>query len=95
MGDGLYAEIYLRAGKTDEALAYLERMADRMTRPMEPPNPLLFAPEIAPGPEKLGWNREILMAVLRGLEKDACFEPLRGQERFGRLVELIQKQVQS
>ena len=95
MGDGLYAEIYLRAGKMEEALAYLERLADRMTGPMEPPNPLLFAPEIAPGPEKLEWNQEILMAALRGLETDACFEPLRKQECFQRLVELIRKQVQS
>ena len=35
------------------------------------------------------------MAALRGLETDACFEPLREQERFQRLVELIRKQVQS
>lgn len=86
---GMFAEVYLRAGKTEEALQYLESLAEKMTSQVEPPNPLLFAPAVAPGPEQLKWNREICMAILHGLEKDACFEELRGEERFQRLMRKI------
>lgn len=67
----------------------LERLADRMTERMDPPNPLVFAPSIAPEPEKLVINREIRQAILQGLEKDACFEPLRGRERFQVLLRKV------
>ncbi len=80
------AEVYLREQDTERALDYLERMSERLTRQQEPPNPLLFAPEIAPGPEKLKWSREFRQVILQGLKQDACFEPLRGNERFQTLV---------
>ncbi len=88
-GPGLFAEVYLRVGEQERALAYLEQLADQMTRRMDPPNPLVFGPAIAPGPEKLGWSREIKLAILQGLENDACFEPLRSQERFQVLVRKV------
>lgn len=34
-------------------------------------------------------NREIRQAILQGLEKDACFEPLRGRERFQVLLRYV------
>lgn len=89
IGVGLFAEIYLRSGKTEEALEYLEKLAEELTKEMEPPNPLLFAPAVAPKPEQLKWNKEIRMVILHGLEKDACFEPLRGDERFRKLTQKI------
>lgn len=89
MGAGLAAEVYLRVGEQEKALVCLERLADRMTERMDPPNPLVFAPSIAPEPEKLVINREIRQAILQGLEKDACFEPLRGRERFQVLLRKV------
>lgn len=89
MGAGLLAEVYLREGEQEKALKYLEQLADQAARRMDPPNPLVFAPAIAPEPEKLCWSREMKLAILQGLEKDACFESLRGQERFGALVEKV------
>ena len=86
---GLFAEVYLRAGKTKEALEYLEKLAEQLTKEMDPPNPLLFAPAIAPGPEQLKWSKEMRMVILHSLEKDACFEPLRGDERFRKLTQKI------
>lgn len=79
------AEVYLREKDTERALDYLEGMAERLTRQQEPPNPLLFAPEIAPEPEKLKWSRELKQVILQGLKKDTCFEPLRGNKRFQEL----------
>lgn len=89
LGAGLAAEVYLRGGEQEKALACLERLADQMTRRMDPPNPLVFAPSIAPDPEKLVISREIRLAILQGLEKDACYEPLRGRERFQALLRLL------
>lgn len=89
IGAGLFSEVYLRAGKTEEALKYLEQLAEQVTKQVEPPNPLLFAPAIAPEQSQLKWSKEIRLTILRGLEKDACFEPLRGEERFQRLTRKI------
>ncbi|MCM1119010.1 MAG: helix-turn-helix domain-containing protein [bacterium] len=86
MGSGVLAEVYLRIGRQEEALAYLEKLADQINDKMAPPNPLVFAPAIAPEPEKLEMSRELKLAVLQGLERDACFAPLRDQERFQQLV---------
>ena len=66
-------------GDTGKALDYLERLTDRLTSPVLPPNPLLFAPAIAP--KQTEWGREMRMVILRGLKQDACFEPLRQDER--------------
>ncbi len=84
MGADVLAEVYLRDGDTGKALDYLERLTDRLTSPVLPPNPLLFAPAIAP--MQTEWGREMRMVILRGLKQDACFEPLRQDERFRALV---------
>ncbi len=84
MGADVLAEVYLRDGDTGKALDYLERLTDRLTSPVLPPNPLLFAPAIAP--KQTEWGREMRMTILQGLKQDACFEPLRQDERFRALV---------
>lgn len=89
MGSGLLAEVYLRIGRQEEALAYLEKLADQINEQMAPPNPLVFAPAIAPEAERLEASRELKLAVLKGLEQDACFAPLRDQERFQKLVRKV------
>ena len=89
MGAGLSAEVYLRLGEQEKALEYLEQLADRISGQMDPPNPLVFAPAIAPETEKLKWSREMKLAILQGLEKDACFEPFRSLERFQTLVQRV------
>ncbi len=86
-GAGLSAEVYLRIGEQERALEYLEQLADQIAGQMAPPNPLVFAPAITP--KELTWSREMKLAILRGLEKDACFEPLRSLERFQALVQKV------
>lgn len=88
-GPGLFAEVYLRVGEQEKALAYLEQLADNMTRRMDPPNPLVFGSTFASKPENLEWSREIKLVILQGLENDACFEPFRSQERFQALVRKV------
>lgn len=43
MGAGVLAEVYLKAGRKETCLAYLEQLADRLTGGMTPPSPLLFS----------------------------------------------------
>ena len=88
-GAGLLAEVYLRIGEQEKALEYLEQLVDQMTRQMDPPNPLVFAPAITP--EKLEMSREMKLAILQGLEKDACFESLRSLERFRTLIQKVEE----
>lgn len=91
MEAGLFAEVYLRQGQREKALEYLEELTDRLTRPMDPPNPLLFEPAIAPVPEKLEITRELRMAILHGLETDEVMEPLREEMRFQALVHRLRE----
>lgn len=86
MGAGVLAEVYLRIGRKDEAYGYLERLVERASGQMDSPNSLLFAPAIAPSQEQLTVSSQMRLVFLQGLEKDACFEELRGEERFERLV---------
>lgn len=86
MGAGVLAEVYLRIGRKEEAYAYLERLVERAAGQMDAPNSLLFAPNVSPSSEKLTISREMRLVFLQGLEQDACFEELRGEARFQRLV---------
>lgn len=95
MGAGVLAEVYLREGRKQEALEYLEDLTDKLTGQMDSPNPLLFAPAIQPAPEKLQMNREMRMVCLCGLKQDACFEPLRGEERFQKLVLKLEQETEA
>lgn len=89
MGVGLFVEVYLRMGEQERALEYLEQMAERLAGQTPPPNPLIFSPAIAPEPEKREWSREMKLTILQALEKDACFEPLRGHKRFEAIVKKV------
>lgn len=86
MGAGVLAEVYLRIGRKEEAYGYLERLIERASGQMNPPNALLFAPAVATSRENLTVSSQMRLVFLHGLEKDACFEELRGEERFERLI---------
>lgn len=94
IGAGVLAEVYLRIGRKDEAYGYLERLIERALGRMDSPNSLLFAPAIAPSQEKLTVSRELRLVFLQGLEKDTCFEELRGEERFERLITKLKESLE-
>ena len=89
MGVALFAEVYLRMCEQERAFEYLEQMVEQLAGRMTPPNPLLFSPAIAPEPEKMEWSREMKLPILQALEKDACFDPLRGHKRFEAIVKKV------
>ena len=91
MGVGAVAEVYFQAGRKEECLEYLEQYVERLTEGMTPPSSLLFSPTIWPDMEqqKRAVGREMQMMVLHGLEKDACFDEIRGEARFQKLIEKL------
>lgn len=92
---GLFAEIFLEAGRKEECLTHLEQLVDGLLRPMESPNPLLFAPAITVSTEQPAATEEMRMTILHGLEKDDCFEELRSEERFQELIRRLKDSLQS
>lgn len=97
MGVGALAEVYLKAGRKEICLEYLEQLVDRLVEGLTMPNPLLFAPAFGPN----NWrqnptvSREMLLAILQGLEEDACFAKMRGEERFQGLVRRLKDCLES
>lgn len=85
-GAGAVAEIYLRLGMREEALEYLERFVERITEGPMPLNQALFSPTFSSEAMKSGFTRELRQVAINGLEHDACYEEVRGEERFQALV---------
>lgn len=83
---GAIAEVYLRLGMKEEALDYLERFTDRLTDGPAPLNQALFSPTFSGGAMQSGFTREIRLVVINGLEQDASYEELRGEERFQAMI---------
>ncbi len=86
IGVGALAEVYLRQGRREEALRALEEMAEGLAN-QTGPNPLLFAPAISAGMQQ---PKEFLMVCIRGLQTDECFETIRGEERFRKVMEKLE-----
>ncbi len=91
MRPGLFAEVFLRFGKAQKALEYLEELTENLEGEMAPPNPILFAPAVAPEPERRKPGRELRLVLLQGLQRDACFEEIRGEERFQKLLQRMER----
>ncbi len=94
IGAGVLAEVYLRLGRQEEAYCYLERLIERVTGEMDAPSELLFAPTVMPDAGNLSVSREMRLVFLQGLEKDVCFETLRGEERFQKLVARLRESLE-
>ncbi len=83
---GSIAEVYLRLGMKEKALTYLEKFTDRLTEGPAPLNEALFSPTFSGRVVQSGFTRELRLVVINGLEQDACFEDLRGEERFQAMI---------
>lgn len=83
---GAIAEVYLRLGMREEALDYLERFTDRLTEGPAPLNQTLFSPTFSSEAMQSGFTRELRLVAIKALEQDACFEELRGEERFQAMI---------
>lgn len=83
---GAIAEVYLRLGMKEETLDYLERFTNRLTDGPMPFNQALFSPTFSAERIQSGFTREFMQVIINGLEQDACFEELRGEERFQAMV---------
>ena len=88
MGHGVMAEVCLRLGREEEALEQLEKLAENLTGQAVPPNQALFFPAFSLE-TTMPMSEEIKQIMLADLKQDTCFEPLRGTERFQRILERL------
>lgn len=88
MGHAVMAEVCLRLGREKEALEHLEKLAENLTGHPVPPNQALFFPAFSPE-TTVPLSEEFRQIVLTGLQQDACYEPLRGTERFQKILERL------
>lgn len=88
MGHGVMAEVCLRLGRDEEALEHLEKLAEHITGQPVSPNQALFFPAFSPA-TTMPLSEEFRETMLTGLKQDDCFEPLRGTERFQRILERL------
>lgn len=88
MGHAVMAEVCLRLGREEQALEHLEKLSENLTVQPVPPNQALFFPAFSPE-TTVPLSEEFRQITLKGLKQDACFKPLRGTERFQRILERL------
>ena len=88
MGHAVIAEVCLRLGREEKAIEHLEMLAEHLTGQPVPPNPALFFPAFSPE-TTVPLSEEFRQITVTALKQDACYEPLRGTERFQRILERI------
>ena len=94
MGAAVIAEVYLRLGRKEEALGYLEEFTERLVKGMNLPDQTLFYPAFSPETMQLQPGIEIRQGVLKGMEKDDCLAELRGEERFQIMIRKLRESLQ-
>ncbi len=91
VADGIFAELYLRVGKKQEALESLSRYVERINGNMLTPNPLLFSPTIKTAGETREFSNEMKQIFLRGLLEDKELAELREMPEFKEIVEKVKE----
>ncbi len=91
MGAGVIAEVYLRLGRKQEALDYLEEFMERLIRGVNLPNQTLFYPAFSAEKMQLQPCVEIRQSVLKGMEQDDCLSELRREERFQSMMKRLRE----
>lgn len=93
MSDSFLLEIYMRAGRTDEALDSLQHIVDAFTSPIKLPNPLLFSEMLKEREEGQEYPREFKKMLLTKLKEEEAFAKFRGDERFKKAMEKLNKSI--
>lgn len=78
--DGLFLEVYLRAGRLEEAADRLDRYVDAMLGRASAPAPVLFSPGVE-AQEKPASSRELRVLLLKQLEEEEQYRPVLNCEK--------------
>ena len=75
ISEGLFLEVYLRAGRWEEAADWLDRYVDTMLGTVEFPKPGLFSPGVETE-RKPASSREMLLLLLKQLQEETVYQPV-------------------
>lgn len=89
LNEGLFAEIYMRAGQTERSLECILKMVKAACGTVQMPNPLLFSSMVQDKKERPAMSKEIRMMLLKGLENEEGYADFREDERFLEAVRLL------
>lgn len=94
MDCGLYAEIYMRAGQKEKSLECILEMVKAACGTVQIPNPLLFA-NMAEGKntDRPAMTKEFLKLLLKGLQEEERYAPLREDARYLEAVRLLEERL--
>ena len=89
MSDGIFAEVFLRAGEKEPALDSIVRFVDAVTGQAMLPNPLLFSAAVKVKEGREAASKEMRQMILEGLLTDEAVAEIREDERFQEAVNVL------
>ena len=89
MSDGIFAEVFLRAGEKEKALDSIVRFVDAVTGQAMLPNPLLFSAAVKVKEGREAASKEMRQMILEGLLTDEAVAEIREDERFQEAVNVL------
>lgn len=90
LDSGIYAEIYMRAGQTEKSFDCIVEMVKAACGKMQMPNPLLFSTfENTKKGEQPAMTKELLKALLQGLQSEERYALFREDRRYQEAVEML------
>lgn len=91
--EGIFAEIYMRAGEIEKSLDCILKMVKAACSPVQMPNPLLFSAMQKERKEadQPAMSKELRRTLLIGLQNEEQYAAFREDRRFKEAVELLEK----
>lgn len=91
--EGIFAEIYMRAGEAEKSLDCILKMVKAACSPVQMPNPLLFSAMQKERKEadQPAMSKELRRTLLIGLQNEEQYAAFREDRRFKEAVELLEK----
>lgn len=93
MSDGIFVELYLRAGQPQKALECLCRLADTMSRPVQLPRELFFSKVARSNTRQAAFPNELRQMLIQQMQKEESLDGLRDSEAFQNALRKLQENV--
>ena len=93
MSDGLFAEIYRRAGRKEDETESLIRFIDVITGKAQMPKPLLFSAALKTESDQMASTKEMRKMFLHSLTTEEYAELYNDNERFRAAVEKLRRSI--
>ena len=95
MSDGIYLELYMRAGQKEKAIDSLCHFVDAYLGTVKLPKPLLFDKALKTKSEDTAVSKELRQLLLNALEGDEMFQEMKEDVRVKEAIEKIKKSIET